>query len=110
MPWPLLLFNASSLANLHSSLMIHWTEMANLVMVSCFGSEGKMWCRILPRGGRQTVGVSWDQGGHQHHSTLLLRRGKELKAPFEELLLPPLLLTLLLLQLSLLLILLQGSK
>jgi hypothetical protein len=48
-----------SLANLHSSLMIRWTEMANLVMVSCFGSEGKMWCRILPRDVRQTVGVSW---------------------------------------------------
>jgi hypothetical protein len=56
------------------------------------------------------VGVSWDQGGHQHHSTLLLWRGKEPKGPFEELLLSPLLLALLLLQLSLLLILLQGSK
>jgi hypothetical protein len=39
------------------------------------------------------------EGGHQHHSTLLLRRGKELKSPFGGLHLLQLLLTLLLLQL-----------
>jgi hypothetical protein len=69
-----------------------------------------LWSQILPRGGCKTVGVNWDRRGHQHHSTLLLRSGKEPKGPFEELLLPPLLLALLLLQLSLLLILLQAAS
>jgi hypothetical protein len=56
------------------------------------------------------AGVIRDRRVHRYNSTLFLRRGKESKGPFEELLLPPLLLALLLLQLSLLHILLQGSK
>jgi hypothetical protein len=47
-----------------------------------------LWSQILPQGGRQTVGVIRDRSVHRYNSTLLLRRGKEPKGPFEELL-PP---------------------
>jgi hypothetical protein len=72
-------------------------EHASGVVLAKTAKKDECWCKLGPK-------------GTQHHSTLLLRRGKKPKDPFEGLLLPLLLLALLLLQLSLLLILLQGSK
>jgi hypothetical protein len=58
----------------------------SMPVADSFGQRG-CWCKF------------GTEGGHLHHSTLLLRRGKEPKNPFAGLHLLPLLLALLLLQL-----------
>jgi hypothetical protein len=64
--------------------MIRWVKMAKFVIVSWFGSEGKCGAEFF-----QKVDAKLDRMGappHQHHSILVLRRGKEPKGPFKGLL------------------------